>query len=1110
MRRDARNRLLVAALAWLATAWCGPASTALAEMAEAQSYATQQRNLRFTDLDSAKGLSQDSVMALTQDKQGFIWIGTQEGLNRYDGHQITVFERDRQNENSLSHNWVWCLSVANDGTLWIGTDGGGISLYDTVNDSFRTIQSDPNNTNTISSNRIRALHQDRAGNYWVGTVNAGLNRIDGETGAVQRYRFDPEDQTSLPHDSVLTILEDRRGRVWIGTDGGGLARFDRASNGFVRYQPNDNEYSLSGRRVAAVAEDRDGALWIGTRDGGVNRFDTPTGKFIRFTHDPDNPLSLSNNRVFDILEDSDGTLWISTDGGLNEWRPTVGGFSRYVADDGDISSLSDSQLTDLFQSSDGVVWVGSFRGVNSWNYMSDAFTHFREGTGSLNVDVVTSFGETSDGVLWVGTYGGGINRIDRFNRELSAVRHDPDNPKSLSDDRVMVLFVDSEDIIWAGTRGKGLNRHDPTTGETRQLSTPELSSPSISALYGEPDGTMWIGTFGGGLNRIDPDGTVRWFQHDKKDPTSIGGNRVLSIIRDRVGTLWVGTEQGGLNRFDPVTEAFKRFQHDPDNPNSLSSNAAWEVVETSDGSLWVATKNDGINQWRAEDRAAGHIAFRRWTKADGLRSNQVYGLLEDDFGHLWLSSNRGISRINIKDPDIRHYDRRNGLIGDEFNFGARFRSRTGEFLFGGLQGAVAFVPGQIRRNTNIPPVVLWAYSPIERLAVRYSGSTRGQTAVVKYTDNYVAFEFAALDYTSPDKNEFRYMLEGFDETWQNPGNMRRITYANLAPGTYLFRVKAANNDAVWNEKGAVLTVVVEPAPWQTVWAYGGYALILAITALALLRQLKNRRAREVGQREELEEEVRQRTHELGERNRQLEEVNDKLMEASFTDSLTGLYNRRYLDQFIDYQVSIVDRESHSKREADSADFEHYQQTVLFFMMIDLDGFKAINDSHGHVAGDRALLQVRDELLDCARQSDTIIRWGGDEFLIVGQTKGVSGIANFAERVRLAIGERVYDLGNGHNAELSCSVGAVPYPLAPLKTELLNWEQSLNVADAGAYIVKANGRNGWFVLNGTADLDAADAARLPGAIEPLVTTGKLQFSTSLSQPDAILSSRQSVA
>ena len=1095
-------------LAGLGTSQPASAVQTISQTLDLQSI--QRRNMRFSYVNTEHGLSQNSVLDITQDHQGYIWIGTQEGLNRYDGHDILLFERNAFDPTSLSHNWIWALMVSDDGKLWIGTDGGGINIYNNDTEKFTTIRHDPENDSSISSDRTSALLQDTNGNYWVGTVNSGLNRIDGETGEVTRYGLEDDNPNSLPSNSILTIYEDSRARLWIGTDGGGLARYDRSSDSFIRHQHNEAEHSISHNSVAAILEDRDGWLWVGTRDGGLNKFDTETGKFERFLHSNDDPTSLSNNFVRDVLQDRDGTIWIATDNGINEWHPKQEGFARYYSKDSDSSSLSDSRLSALYQSADGVLWVGSFLGVNKWNFLSDAFTHYRKEDGALGADVVTSISESSTGDLWIGTYGGGITRINRLAAEVTIYKHDRLDPDSLSDNRVMAVFIDEKDTVWAGTRSKGLNRLDPTTGAVERIKKPTLSSDRISAIYGDPDGTLWVGTFGAGLNRIDPQGNVDWFRHDKDNATSIGGDRVLTITRDSGGQLWIGTERGGLNRYIEETGEFVRFRHNPQNPNTLSSNAAWEVYETSDGSLWVATMSDGLNQWLPEDRANGNVVFQKWSKADGLRSNTVYGLLEDDTGNLWVSTNGGISRLNYKTREVRHYDRRNGLIGDEYNLGARARSRTGQLLFGGSEGVVAFIPGQIRRSEAIPPISLSGFSPFERLAVRHSSTTVEEPVVLSYTDNYVAFEFAALDYTSPDKNDYRYRLEGFDSEWLNPGKQRRITYANLDPGNYLFRVKAANNDGMWNEAGAAMTVSIEPPPWRTRQAYALYALLFALFVIVLVRQHRSNRAAEQRQREELEHQVEQRTSELGERNRQLEDLNGKLMQASFTDSLTELYNRRYLDQFIEGQINKINRESEEKAKSKNADFEHYQQNVLFFMMIDLDGFKAINDTFGHAAGDLALLQVRDELLDCTRTSDTVIRWGGDEFLIIGQTKGISGIANFAERVRLSVSERTYRVGNGDTAHMSCSVGAVPYPFAPLRSELLSWEQALNIADSAAYIVKTNGRNGWVVLSGTPSITLDDAGSMPGSLEALLADKKVKMTTSLQGSIEVMSNRKSAA
>jgi len=1066
------------------------------------SYSQPQRNLRFASFSADQGLSQDSVTALVQDQQGFVWIGTQEGLNRFDGQTIEVFERDPFNVSSLAHNWIWTLMLANNGELWVGTENG-ISVHDSDTNSFTNLRHNPNDKNSLSSDRIRALHQDSLNNIWVGTVNAGVNRIDAATGNVQRYYFDEDDVSSIPDDAVLTISEDRQGQIWIGFDGGGIALYDAKNDVFVRDPHQSEDQNLSFESITTVFEDtsQDGLLWIGSRDGGLFRLNTQTNSLERFVHKPNDHNSISNNYVRDIVQDRDGTLWVATDEGLNEWQPGSQQFTRYYSDPADPTSLNENRISQLFESADGVLWIGTYAGVNTWNFLSDAFVQYQARNGVLGNDSVTSIAESASLELWVGTYGGGVTQINDSSGRVTVYKKGSfkNRAETLSDNRITALFIDAEDIVWAGTRRHGLNKLNPQTGIVEHIKKPQLSSNRISSIHGDPDGTVWVGTFGRGLNRINPDGSIDQFMHDPDDVTTLSGTRVLTIMRTKNGDLWVGTEDGGINRWIESTQRFERYRHSVNEPNSLSSDAGWEIYETSDGSLWIATMTDGLNQWLPEDRAANRAVFKKWSKTNGLRSNTAFGLLEDDSGNLWVSTNRGISRIQLSDHSIRHYDRKNGLISDEYNHGARIKRGTGQLLFGGPDGLVAFHPEQIRRSSQVPPVVLQGHSPLELLAVRHSGTPNAAPITLHHTDNFVAFRFAALDYTSADKNDYRYQLEGFDSDWINPGDARRITYANLAPGDYLFRVKAANNDGVWNEQGAAMAITVLPAPWQTNFAYAMYALLVLLLFASGARYYRQRVENEAKQRIELERLVQQRTFELGNRNGQLEELNEKLLRASFTDSLTDLYNRRYLDQFIDNKLASIRREGFERNSQPDLDYFHSQQSVLFFMMIDLDGFKAINDTYGHTAGDKALLFVRDELLDCSRASDTVIRWGGDEFLIIGETQGLSGIANFAERIRLAISERNYVVVEDQIARLSCSIGAVPYPFTPTQADLLGWEQSLNLADIAAYLAKSNGRDGWVVLSGNNSLSSNDIETLPRSIEPLLDEGKLQVSTSIDEP-----------
>ena len=1063
-----------------------------------------QRNLRFSAITAEQGLSQDSITSILQDRHGFIWIGTQEGLNRFDGQTVTGYARDPFNTESLAHNWIWSLMLTSNGELWVGTEGG-ISIYNSDTNTFKNLRYNPNDPNTISSDRVKVLFEDSGGDIWVGTINAGVNRIDSATGQVHRYAFDEDDAASVPDDAVLSITEDRQGKIWFGFDGGGLATYDAAADAFVRNASGSKNFNLSYESISTLFEDKnqDGLLWIGTRDGGLYRLNTQTYQLDRFAHDKNNPGSISNNYIHHITQDRDGTMWVATNDGLNEWQPGSSTFISYHSDPGDPTSLGENRTTYLYESADGVLWVGTYAGVNTWNFLSDAFTQYRTKGDVLGKGSVTAIHESPSLELWVASYGGGLTQIDDANDRITVYKKGSYKNRSdtLSDNRITSMYIDAQGNVWAGTRRHGLNKLNPQTGLVEHIRRPEITSDRISSVYGDPDGTIWVGTFGRGLNRIKPDGSVEKFRHDPDDVTTLSGSRVLTITRTRNGDLWVGTEDGGINRWIESTQSFERFRHSANEPESLSSNAGWEIYETSDGSLWIATMTDGLNQWLPEDRAANRAVFKKWSKANGLRSNTAFGLLEDDSGNLWVSTNHGISRIHLSDQSIRHYDRKSGLLSDEYSRSARAKRSTGQLLFGGPKGLVAFHPEQIRRSTTVPPVVLQGHSPFAMLSARHSNSNSAndEAITLRHTDSFVAFSFAALDYTSADKNQYLYKLEGFDKDWIDPGDARRITYTNLAPGDYMFHVKAANNDGVWNEQGVSMDMTVHPAPWRTNFAYAMYALLALLLFASGVRYYRQRVETEAKRRIELEHLVQQRTSELGSRNDQLEELNEKLLRASFTDSLTDLYNRRYLNQFIDNRLATIRRESYDKNPQPDLDFFHVQQSMLFFMMIDLDGFKNINDTFGHTAGDRALLMVRDELLDCSRSSDTVIRWGGDEFLIIGETQGLSGIANFAERVRIAVCQRDYVVGKDQSAKLSCSVGAVPYPFTPADAELLGWEQSLNLADIAAYLAKSNGRDGWVILSGNNSLRSKDIESLPRTIEEQLKLEKLQVSTSIQKP-----------
>ncbi len=1066
-----------------------------------------QRNIQFSTLSVSNGLSQATVNSITQDQQGFIWFGTQEGLNRYDGYEFTAYLKDAAQPYSLSNNWVWTVFADNSGRLWIGTDGGGLSRYEPGSDSFIHYRHNPNDPSSLSGDRVRVIYQDRQGILWIGTDGNGLNRFNPEDGSFVHYRHDPDLSDSLANDKVLAILEDHTGVMWIGTDGGGLERFDRGSGKFFHSHHDDSRPdSLSDDRIRDIYEDRQGRLWIGTYAGGINLLNPVDGSFKHFQHDPANPYSLSHNEVHRIYQDRAGTIWVATDGGLDEWRPEIQGFSSNTYDPTNPSSIANNRVISIFQDRGKVLWVGTYNGVSLWNYVSDAFTNYQnqpDGKPGLSNNLVSGINESPDGLIWIGTYGGGLNRLDPVSGDMVSFQHDPADQKTLSDNRVMTVFADQDGSVWTGTRNGGLNRLNTATGEFMHYQYDptdphSLSADGVTSVYGDGAGILWVGTYGGGLNRFDLNsGKFRAFRHDPNESSTLSSDRVVSIVRSSAGTLWIGTEDGGLNEFNEKTFSFTHYRHDPADTSSLSSDTAWEILEGRDGSLWIGTRDGGLNRWLPEDRKAGNPVFSRYGKRDGLLSNTIYGILEDGNKVLWLSSNRGLSRFDPESGDVRHFDKKNGLQGYEFNFGARLRSSNGTFLFGGTDGLVMFHPKQIRSNLHPPPVTVTAFTHLSPVARSHSHDTKPASVTLGYLDYSISFEFTALDYTSSDKNQYRYMLEGFDDKWINPGHFRRATYTNLSAGHYTFKVKASNNDGVWSRDSATIGLQVTPPPWKSGWAYASYCLLILGLVSAVVRTQANKLKQAAKQRKELEQQVRLRTQELAERNQELEQLTTQLEKASVTDPLTGLNNRRYVHQHIESEIAALARynkDQHRERGSSPAlDFS----PGLSFMMIDLDGFKPINDTYGHHAGDLALMQVRDILQNCCRKSDIIVRWGGDEFFIVGRHANRLGAEKYAERLRGELANHQFQVGGGHVARLSGSIGLTMFPFAQHKPQQLSWEQVATIADQAAYLAKENGRNAWVGIYGTRKISSGDVyERLNTNLEGLVKQGMVDVTTSL--------------
>jgi signal transduction histidine kinase/ligand-binding sensor domain-containing protein/CheY-like chemotaxis protein len=842
-------------------------------------YLYSQGNAQIEHISLEQGLSQSSVYCILQDSNGFLWFATEEGLNRYDGYNFKVYKRDPGNPNSLADDWIWTMIEHPDGVLWLGTNGGGLHKFDLEKETFIHYQTIPGNPQSLSNNIVYSICVSHEGMLWVGTAN-GLNRFEpiGET--FKQYRADPKNHGSLTHNEVRMIYSDRGGTLWIGTAGGGLNKFDPKNETFTCYTSEPfNKKSLSHNFVRCIYKDRFGTLWIGTEGGGLNQFDREKGEFIHYLTSSGNSTGLNPNETRAIYEDRSGHLWIGTQSGLYIFDRDKELLISFQSEGGQPGDLNYNSIRSIYEDRSGVLWIGThLNGLYKIYRLKKRFSHYfskPNDTNRLSDNRVWAIWEDQSGALWVGT-SNGLNKSDAKRENFIHYLNDPSNPQSLSHNNVMAIYEDRTGQLWIGTRGGGLNRFNRETetftrytsyqGDNSNFHT--LSNNIVMTIYEDRSGVLWIGTYGG-LNKFDKKSeSFTRYQNDVRNPSSISNDKVLAIHEDHSGALWIGTYSGGLNKFDRESETFVRFKTKPGDTGGLDESNIYLLHQDRSGILWVGT-DGGLYQYNPQ---GNH--FTRYGIEDGLPNKVIYGLLEDQQGNLWLSTNKGLSMFNPGKKTFRNFDTGDGLQSNEFNYGAFFKSKSGEMFFGGINGLNSFFPANIKINCYKPPIVIIDLmifnesvgigEPVRGIKILDKDISR--TAEIRLSHNHTvfSFEYAGLNYALPEKNQYAYKMEGLDTGWNYVGDRRFATYAHVSPGEYVFRVKGSNNDGVWNEQGTSLKITIIPPFWKTWWFYllctlGLLFLVLGIHRLRV-HQLKKQEKR-------LTQLVTERTQELEQANR---------------------------------------------------------------------------------------------------------------------------------------------------------------------------------------------------------------------------------------------------
>ena len=815
------------------------------------------QELRFRQLTPDHGLSSSYVQTVHQDQRGFLWFGTDKGLDRYDGYAVRSYRHRRADTTSIADGTINVVRADAGDTMWVGTNAG-LSRYDVDRDAFtnyaigrgarpvRSITDDGRGGLWVGSVdglyrfdratgraapvdgalggaldgvQVLVLHRDGRGRLWIGTQTRGLLMFDPSNGALRRYARADGDARTLPDDDVRSLVEDASGNLWIGTWNGGLARLSLSGGDIVTYRHDAADpRSLAANRVVSLAPAGRRGLWIGTENFGLEYFDFAAGSFRHYRSDPMNPASLNSPSVWAVHEDAAGAIWVGTfTGGVNVSTPNSGAIRHYHSVPGDPASLGFNTVRAFAESRPGAYWVATDGGgLNEFDLSTGKFVRYTSRNSNLASDAVLDVVQDRDGSTWIGAWEGGVSRFDRATGSFTAYTS---KNAGLGDDNVFALHVDAEGRLWAGTQKHGVYRFDRarrsffsvvTAEQLRGAVSRTETSVAVRVISSSPDGRrLLIGTEGSGLADLDvATGVVTMRQSIAADSNSLSGNTVRAVLEGANGVVWIGTTTG-LDRFDRST---KRLTH--------------------------------------------------FGEAEGLPSGYVAGLAEDASGKLWISTDRGLVRFDVAAKRLKRYTTADGLQGSEFNGHAYFEARDGTLFFGGNNGFNVVQPSAIAHNDRRPPVVLTGFQLFNQdVPIGAKGSplpkhiSRLDRIVLSHRQSVMTFEFAALDYTASEQNEYAYKLEGFDADWRRVGSQRIASYTNLAPGSYTFRVKASNNDGVWNEDGASIRLKITPPFWKTWWFR---LLVIAAIGWAIrewVRRTEARRAALAAEKEYLEQSV---------------------------------------------------------------------------------------------------------------------------------------------------------------------------------------------------------------------------------------------------------------
>ncbi len=1160
--------------------------------------------------------------ALIQGKNGYIWIGTQAGLVRYDGYYYKHFKHDTKNSHSITGNTIKTLDQAQDGRIWIGTAADGVSVFDPSTERFKNFKFQENKNNTISHNRVEAIRVDSNNQVWIGT-NHGLDRLDIKSGEITQFRHDPDNPNSLSDNHIRSILIDDANQIWIGTwKGLNLLRQDTNDFSHPHSNPNDPD-SLYHQNIFKMFQSENGKIWLGTVQHGIAWF-TKGGKLNQISADPKNVHKLSAPWISSFAQPNNKEIWAGTFvGGINVIDTHTGKVIRHIRhNEANTSSLNLDSVGAMLIDKSGLIWVGDWGGqlsiYNPNNHSFRSLRHIPGNINSLSFPAVESILELKNGQIWIGTQGNGIDVLDPEKGIISGFRPNKHDPNALASGVISALVQTPDGTIWIGTQESGLYQYDTNTKSFKNYQL--LGNKKISQIFTIlpiDNNHLWVGR-GAGIGLFDI--KTKKFNYFFDQHNNIIDDPIRSIVKQADGTIWASS-QSGLYTLRPNETLFEKVPHISAQSDSLSHEHVFGLIVDSKDRLWVITAVS-LDLLINHDQNGWH--FKSYNNEIDTSSMLLGDLLEDNQGKLWSST----AMLDPDTGDIADYSKAEGVDLGTFVQGAVTKTKQGDLLFGHTRGLLIITPDKFNP---------WQYQPevkITKLTVdtKELPTIGNQILTLAPQVKNFSVEFSALDYSSPKHNQYAYKLIGYDDNWTKvDAKHRSVNYTNLDPGNYELVITGSNRKGKWSPHQATLTIIQLPAWYQTTWFrivlmcgiftcfYIIYQLRLRrlkqqkmilkkqvsdktadilmlseigkeltssldlkqITAkvyqsinkvldahvflLAVVEEqqnrlylpfiiekgkkldasyidlsnenrpavwcVKNKKELIAANKTELLKYVKEQTlqpksgyymnsviyqpliiddnvigclsiqnlnenaftkehiamirtlssytavamvnalgyrklaqanHQLASTQKELEEKNkalkialDNLEKISLTDQLTSAHNRRFLNNYINQELAKLKRQHYGSAQ--------HQENDFGFMMIDADYFKYINDTYGHHAGDKVLVQMVDIITDTCRESDWVIRWGGEEFLVVARFLQQEQLHKLAERIRNNIANHHFDLGNGETITRTCSIGIVGFPLIKNNFDILNWEQTIDLADQALYAVKKNGRNAWLSI-----------------------------------------------